>query len=189
MRKLIILMGVALSAPLLTSCDTVRNGLGLDHYQPDEFAVPDNPPLSIPHDYKLRPPRPGAKPTNAVEANVKAQRAMGFEEKAAKAAEKSGPQSKAPEAQLVAKAEGNTKVTAEIREVVNRESEEDDLVSEEVMGKIRSWKKQATHNVNPANKPLNSNAKPTIQEAAASDDQTPPQQGVLKPVGTSKTDF
>lgn len=42
---------------LLTACEQFKSGLGLDHYQPDEFSVPTNPPLELPPNYKLRPPR------------------------------------------------------------------------------------------------------------------------------------
>ncbi len=49
-----LLLGSA--ALLLNGCDSVRNTLGLDHYQADEFNINENPPLSIPPNYNLRPP-------------------------------------------------------------------------------------------------------------------------------------
>ncbi len=68
-----------LSLPLLlaqTGCDTVRNTLGLDHYQADAFAVPTNPPLILPPDYNLRPPAPGAAPTYAQTSQTQAQETL-----------------------------------------------------------------------------------------------------------------
>ena len=40
----------------LTGCDSVKQTFGLDHYQPDEFKVGQNLPLSLPPDSILRPP-------------------------------------------------------------------------------------------------------------------------------------
>jgi hypothetical protein len=41
----------------LTSCESVKSTLGLDHYAPDEFEVSNNPPLTMPSDFSLRPPK------------------------------------------------------------------------------------------------------------------------------------
>jgi hypothetical protein len=40
----------------LTGCDKVKETFGFDHYQPDEFNVEQNSPLSLPPDSNLRPP-------------------------------------------------------------------------------------------------------------------------------------
>lgn len=45
---------------LLTGCDKTRNVIGLDKQAPDEFAVVARAPLSLPPEYGLRPPSPGA---------------------------------------------------------------------------------------------------------------------------------
>ena len=46
---------------LLTACGTVRETLGIEaNTGPDEFDVATAPPLSIPPDFNLRPPEPGA---------------------------------------------------------------------------------------------------------------------------------
>lgn len=56
-RPLILMALLALS---LTACGSVRESLGLGRSSPDEFAVIDRPPLALPPDFSLRPPRPGA---------------------------------------------------------------------------------------------------------------------------------
>lgn len=50
--------------PLLAACEdgAVRNTLGLDRSAPDEFTVVSRPPLSVPPEFTLRPPRPGEEP-------------------------------------------------------------------------------------------------------------------------------
>jgi hypothetical protein len=48
------------AAPLLAGCSDVRQTFGFDRTVPDEFAVVSRAPLTVPPDYELRPPRPGA---------------------------------------------------------------------------------------------------------------------------------
>lgn len=57
-KKTIILMTATLLG--LAACNDARESLGLVNTPPDEFAVVDHPPLSMPPDFNLRPPRPGA---------------------------------------------------------------------------------------------------------------------------------
>lgn len=51
---------VLAAAPLLAGCSDVRRTFGFDRTVPDEFAVVSRAPLTVPPDYELRPPRPGA---------------------------------------------------------------------------------------------------------------------------------
>ncbi len=51
---------VFLAALALGGCSDTRAFLGLTNTPPDEFMVVDHPPLSMPPDYELRPPKPGA---------------------------------------------------------------------------------------------------------------------------------
>ncbi len=54
---------VALAAGLLAGlggCQNVKEQLGLTKQSPDEFRVLSRAPLSLPPDYNLRPPEPGA---------------------------------------------------------------------------------------------------------------------------------
>lgn len=56
-----------LSALLLAGCGNVKKELGLSRSAPDEFTVMHRAPLSMPPDYALRPPQPGApRPQDAV---------------------------------------------------------------------------------------------------------------------------
>ena len=44
----------------LAGCENAKNALGMTKQAPDEFAVVTRAPLSIPPDFGLRPPQPGA---------------------------------------------------------------------------------------------------------------------------------
>jgi hypothetical protein len=57
---------LAIGAPALSGCDGLDRALGMEKVVPDEFAVVSRAPLAIPPDYALRPPQPGASPTQEV---------------------------------------------------------------------------------------------------------------------------
>ena len=50
----------AFAASLLAGCSDLKQMVGLDQAMPDEFAVEFRAPLTIPPDFNLRPPEPGA---------------------------------------------------------------------------------------------------------------------------------
>jgi Protein of unknown function (DUF3035) len=60
-RGLVSLCVVCLSgASLLSGCTDLKQAIGLDQPMPDEFAVESRAPLTVPPDFDLRPPEPGA---------------------------------------------------------------------------------------------------------------------------------
>jgi hypothetical protein len=50
----------ATGALLLSGCSDLRKSIGLERTSPDEFAVESRAPLTMPPDFELRPPQPGA---------------------------------------------------------------------------------------------------------------------------------
>lgn len=64
-RSLFILPALGLSL-MLTGCSGFVDALGLGRNPPDEFAVVDRPPLAVPPNFDLRPPKPGAPRPQAV---------------------------------------------------------------------------------------------------------------------------
>jgi hypothetical protein len=54
----------------LSGCGEVRRAIGMDRSGPDEFAVESRAPLTLPPDFDLRPPTPGAaRPQEATAAD------------------------------------------------------------------------------------------------------------------------
>ncbi len=165
-----VLLGIA--AMSLAACGEMRQSLGLGRNPPDEFAVVDRPPLSMPPDYGLRPPRPGAPRPQAIEADQQAQAAL-FEKKGA-------AQGKAPSAaeKALLESSGAVKADPNIREVVNRESAQKTVASEHLVRQLLSWdseKKPGTivdakaeaerlKNAKEKNEPLNAGATPVIEK-------------------------
>jgi len=59
MKKTTALLSLAAAVVLLSGCESARKAFSSDKTAPDEFAVYSRPPLSLPPEYKLRPPAPG----------------------------------------------------------------------------------------------------------------------------------
>jgi hypothetical protein len=55
-----VIFGLTIGAFGLSGCDSTREVIGLVKQAPDEFAVVTSAPLSIPPQFGLRPPKPGA---------------------------------------------------------------------------------------------------------------------------------
>jgi hypothetical protein len=63
-------------AMTLGGCGDFRRALGMEKSIPDEFAVVSRAPLAIPPDYSLRPPQPGAAPSQEVPPQDRAKEAV-----------------------------------------------------------------------------------------------------------------
>ncbi|HVC51781.1 MAG TPA: DUF3035 domain-containing protein [Stellaceae bacterium] len=61
------------AAMLLSGCTGFKQMVGLEQQPPDEFAVESRAPLTIPPEFKLRPPEPGAPRPQEVSSATKAQ--------------------------------------------------------------------------------------------------------------------
>lgn len=72
MKKILAILSLA----ALTACASgeVRETLGLMRDAPDEFRVVSRPPLSVPPDFNLRAPEPGAAPRLEVNPGAEASR-------------------------------------------------------------------------------------------------------------------
>ena len=125
---------ISLSALLLSACGEVREDLGLGRNPPDEFAVVERPPLAMPPDYGLRPPRPGAPRPQAVDPSVKANEAL-FS--GTQAAQTSAPSD--AEKALLGNA-GAAKLDPNIRETVDRESAQKVVASPHLVERLTDWK-------------------------------------------------
>lgn len=135
-RSLLVLVA---SAVLLTACGSVREDLGLGRSPPDEFAVIDRPPLSIPPDFGLRPPVPGAPRPQDVDASVHANSALFGNSDTTK--NNARPMSPAEKALL--EQTGGDKASDDIRATINSESSEVVEADPHLLDKLLWWKKDA----------------------------------------------
>ncbi len=129
-------LAVIAALPLaLSACDTIKHTFGLDHYSGDEWSVPNTPPLELPPDYNLMPPKPGAEHPNAVSPTAQAQKQIG-----APAAVKSSSEG---EMTLVAMGAGDTRTDPNIRTKVDLEA----VNEASTLSKLTNLPKKAMDNI------------------------------------------
>ena len=131
LSRSLVLFGV--STLLLAACGEIREDLGLGRNPPDEFAVVERPPLSMPPDYGLSPPRPGAPRPQAVDADQQARSAL-FEAGAKKTSAKAQAASGGEQALLAAS--GAAKADPGIRNVIDRESAQKAVASPHLVERL-----------------------------------------------------
>src|SRR3954462_3350239 len=76
MKVLHALLAMCFCTAVLSGCTALRRAAGLQKKSPDEFAVTTKAPLVIPPDFNLRPPTPGAPPSNARDPSTNAEIAL-----------------------------------------------------------------------------------------------------------------
>jgi hypothetical protein len=67
------LLAVTFCLASLSGCTNWKQSLGIEPTAPDEFAVESRAPLTIPPDFNLRPPAPGAPRPQEVSSATRAQ--------------------------------------------------------------------------------------------------------------------
>ncbi len=75
-RRFLAVAVIAAAGLSLTACESIRSAAGQGKESPDEFAVVTKAPLVIPPIFNLKPPTPGAAPTNQVDPTTAAQSAL-----------------------------------------------------------------------------------------------------------------
>ncbi len=147
-NKILSLTTLGACLTFLSGCDSFRNTFGLDHYQPDEFKVSDNPPLSIPKDYKLRPPLEGqsnSQTTSTVSttgsSQAQAQNLLLGTSASTETSKDEGEQS------LLSMASSQQKASPNIRDTVNKEAAVATNVSDSLIQRIMGWREEAAKNI------------------------------------------
>ena len=111
---------VALAA-LLAACSDARKAIGIDKSTPDEFKVVSRAPLSLPPDYSLRPPQPGApRPQEGTIPDQARQAVVGTPARRAVTSAPL-PETSGGESALLAQA-GVARIQPGIRDIVNQEA-------------------------------------------------------------------
>jgi len=121
MKKALILLAVFFAAGLTSACESERSVFGEEKRAPDEFAVYSRAPLSLPPDFGLRPPKPGADRPQVVAPRNDARKAL-----LGNSAASPGPgavnENLSPGMMALLKQAGADRTEPEIRTLVNRET-------------------------------------------------------------------
>jgi len=116
----LVSVAVALAALSLGGCDSLERAFGIKKVVPDEFAVVSSAPLAIPPDYSLRPPRPGASPTQEASITDQAKQTI-FRAGDQQAALPGADQRSAGENELLKQA-GAASAAPDIRQTITQEA-------------------------------------------------------------------
>jgi hypothetical protein len=116
MRDVLRAAVLASAALALIGCESIREAAGVTKEPPDEFAVVTKAPLVIPPDFNLRPPKPGAAPTNQTSPTEAAQSALFDQDPTAAAAALPGNFS--PEERSVLASSGGSNADPAIRKQI-----------------------------------------------------------------------
>lgn len=148
MRKVLLMGVLALTVPMvLGGCSGIREQLGLTKRSPDEFKVVSRAPLSMPPDYNLRPPTPGAPrpqegtPRDQAEAAVFGYPGAGLQPDQIPPigeGESASAQSSGESALLQSASAGG--VDPNIRELVDSETAEDEANSRTLAESLVFWR-------------------------------------------------
>ena len=76
MTKTITMAGLLAAAVATTGCSSVSKAIGATKVTPDEFRVVTSAPLTLPPDYNLRPPQPGAARPQEMDPDAEAHAAI-----------------------------------------------------------------------------------------------------------------
>lgn len=137
LRVLLAASVAAGSAIALSGCTDARKALGFEKAPPDEFQVVERAPLSMPPDFSLRPPAPGA--VRPQEGNVRDQA------RAALAGRQTGtPISTAGRTQgdvALLKKAGTEQIQPDIRVLINKETQALADADKSFTDKVVFWRK------------------------------------------------
>jgi hypothetical protein len=138
----LIIAGVALSA---TGCSNLRGWMGGDKVAPDEFRVVTRAPLSLPPDYGLVAPQPGAPRPQETDVRESARQIV-VDRQGGTAAEKQQQQAAAalqgrdPAEAALLKRAGVVESDPNIRATINRESSKLAEADNTFVNKLMFWR-------------------------------------------------
>ena len=128
----------------LAGCGGTADALGLGRNPPDEFAVVDRPPLSLPPDFDLRPPRPGAARPQEVKMTSRAsQTVFGSNSQSNFVASRDGDREKSDSEKALLSGAGAAKADSGIRDVIDREASQKVTGSTHLVDEILWWRDPA----------------------------------------------
>lgn len=134
------LCALALLLPSLSGCTDLKRALGMEKVVPDEFAVVQGAPLALPPDFSLRPPKPGAAPTQEVSPTEQARQTI-FRAGDQQAAAVPGADQLSTGENALLRQAGAANAPPNIRETVTREAmQAPPVANESFIDKLLFWR-------------------------------------------------
>ncbi|HEY4161502.1 MAG TPA: DUF3035 domain-containing protein [Dongiaceae bacterium] len=173
-------MTLLLAAPAIAGCQNAKEMMGLTKRSPDEFQVVSRAPLSMPPDFSLRPPTPGApRPQEGTTQDQAKSIITGYSERQLQPDQipsiGEGDQITAESAGESAflQSAGMAGVDPNIRKLVNQETNQDEADSTSFLDDLIFWRKPEPYG--------------TVVDPAAEQKRLQENQALGKPVDTGET--
>jgi hypothetical protein len=136
LKALVLLLAVGTA---LAGCESAKKAVGLGKNPPDEFQVVAQAPLSIPPDFNLPAPTPGAPRPQDGSPQVTAENALLANSASGTAAPDTGAAQSSGEQALLQTA-GATGADPNIRTVVNQEASAETAASQGLLDRLVFWR-------------------------------------------------
>jgi hypothetical protein len=133
----VLIAGVALSA---SGCSSLRSWMGAEKTPPDEFRVVTRAPLSLPPDYGLVAPQPGAPRPQETEMRDAARQIVVDRQGGAQKQQSAILQGRDPGEAALLKRAGVAKNEPNIRATVNRETSKLAEVNDTFINRLMFWR-------------------------------------------------
>ena len=137
-KALFSVLSVTLLFAFLTGCGEVRSMLGQNKQSPDEFAVLSQAPLSIPPNFTLRAPEPGAKRPKKTSKRSNIKRIV-VKSEAANAMNPSPIIGGASGEKSLRNLLGTSSAKPDIRRLLNEENKELIYTDQRLINKLLKW--------------------------------------------------
>lgn len=147
LRMLFVSTGAIAVLAALGACSGVRDNLGLVRRPPDEFTVVRKPPLAIPPNFSLRPPRTGSDIAEETDSAKKARSALlggGAAQPTGTQAQPASAGGSSGERAFLAKAGA---ANADIRDVLNRETTILEEKDRSFVDRLVFWRREGSETV------------------------------------------
>jgi hypothetical protein len=176
----ILSMSLLLAAPAIAGCQNAKELMGLTKRSPDEFQVVSRAPLSMPPDFSLRPPTPGApRPQEGTTSDQAKSIITGYSERqlapdqipSIGEGEQTTTESAGESAFL--QSAGMTGVDPNIRKLVDQETSSDEADSTSFLDDLIFWRKTEPYG--------------TVVDPAAEQKRLQENQALGQPVDTGET--
>ncbi|WP_227010138.1 DUF3035 domain-containing protein [Pelagibius marinus] len=134
--RLLMVAGLALG---LSACGGFSESLGTSKQSPDEFRVVSRAPLTVPPDFQLRPPEPGAPRPQVGTPAQQAERAVFRNDAGVNQTANAAPRRVTVGEQALLSAAGAQEADPNIRQVVNRETKQINEEADYFVDRLIFW--------------------------------------------------
>ncbi len=145
MRALIAGAVATVLAVSVGGCGNTQKALGLEREAPDEFAVVTRAPLSLPPEYNLKPPRPGAQRPQEVSTRDRARRVVTGQAGRENAVRAALPDGVTEGERVLLQRAGTDQAIANIREIVDEETSALTRESEGFANALLFWREPESY--------------------------------------------